>query len=78
MRTQDARAAREDAGLSLDELSEATKRAGYRVPPQTISRAERNGVPKYDTVIAIENALGVEPGSLVFPGVPVRRKRVRR
>jgi transcriptional regulator with XRE-family HTH domain len=71
--------ARLDKDWTLDELADQTERSGYRVSRATLHRAETGvGIPGYDTVIALENTFAVPAGTLFFPGVPVRRKRVRR
>lgn len=73
------KAARERAGLGLRELA---LKSG--VGQATVSRLE-NGVitnPQRDTEMALEQALGLERGSLVFGNerrlVPDRRERDRR
>lgn len=66
------RAAREDAGLSREQLAVAVTRAATTVASWECGRK----IPHPDTIFAIARALGVKPQDLME--IPARRRHVAR
>lgn len=60
--------AREAKGWTQQDLEAATARRGSRVDQRSISKIERGGTddPQNSTVAALEAALGLRRGTLVF------------
>ncbi len=64
---QAVRELREQRGMNLDDLSSASKLPkGRKMSSRRIGRIEAGEVdPHYDEMIALANALGVTPGTVV-------------
>jgi transcriptional regulator with XRE-family HTH domain len=64
---QAVRGSREQRGMSVDDLSQASRLPrGRKMSARRIGRIEAGEVdPHYDEMIALADALGVTPGTLV-------------
>lgn len=69
--------ARENAELSQQQLVDRCAAKGATVSKATISRIENGAItnPLHDTVRALEQALDLEPGQLVFRELTIAEER---